>query len=253
MPSTLYLDFWCLMMFTCFSFESSNRYLRRHKRQPPPTSNLNLYNYKPWDTFCTFCKASAVLQVHLQRACYIDEGDFLIIKWETVGRQIPIHPQDDKASDIRHSTLRGSGSRSLPQPEHAHFTSRSLKPWGCRKNISHPRSAVHKLIPVIQFVHFSHWTGASSLHDSMQHEVLRSHRTGREHLLGVPIFLEVSTSRTVVLKVWTPDYQHRHHWATWWKCSDLQNQNLWAEVQWSMFTGSQVILKHNKLWGTMSY
>lgn len=63
--SALGLDCWCLMMFTGFPFESSNMYFRRHKCQPLPHFYLNFYSHRPWDTFCTFCKASAVLQVHL--------------------------------------------------------------------------------------------------------------------------------------------------------------------------------------------
>lgn len=71
--------------------------------------------------------------------------------------------------------------------------------------------AVHgygTLIPVLKFMHFPHWTGASSLQTSMQKDVLRSHRMGTEHLLGVPMFLEVLMGSRVALKVWTPDYQH---------------------------------------------
>lgn len=88
----------------------------------------------------------------------------------------------------------------------------------------------------------------------MQEDALRSHKTGMEHPLGVPIFLEVLVGRTAVLsKCGPPDYQHCHHLATWWKCSfsgptpASRNRLSGAGIQRAVVTRCKVVLKHNKV------
>lgn len=115
--------------------------------------------------------------------------------------------------------------------------------------------AVHgygTLIPVLKFMHFPHWTGASSLQTSMQKDVLRSHRMGSEHLLGVPMFLEVLMGSRVALKCGPLTTSTGIHLATWRKCS-FSGPTQTSRIRTSgagaqpVFTRFQVILKHHKV------
>lgn len=98
---------------------------------------------------------------------------------------------------------RGTGTRLLPQPGPAHFTSPPLKTL---RSPEERQPTCKWLSTVVEGWYLScnsalpHCTGAGSLQDSMQEDVLRNHRSSTEHRLGAPVFLDVLMGRTVILK-----------------------------------------------------
>lgn len=176
-----------------------------------------------------------------------------------------IHLQDNSSHDNHSTGSLGDAacgqtsehqSQALPITWNNSFRlSFPQNPEDTRKGISHPIGGCQPSRNVDACHEISH-TGQvlRSLQVSMLEDVPKKPQDWHRASSWVPIFLEVLVGRRVVLKVWTPDYQHQR--ITWQLGRNGDSQAPLpisririsrTRVQQSMFVSTQLILKHNEI------